>query len=242
MKQDQTSEAEEDRKELEILLAALLVAQAYRVSEKLAALMTALPGQITMTADELAAAAFELEIEINIMASAVRPFLGREAGRAITAMQMDYGVGGDVTVTSEFIRDLLQAQESRFARDISDTSVRHIRDQIAEGIANGETYYQLRERILGYYDRQMQWRAGLAAQFEPALAYESVKNAMALAQGMTHKTWNTMRDDGVCSFCRSNEAAGTIPIEQAFPSGDATPPNHPQCRCFTSWSMASEQT
>ena len=189
--------------------------------------------------DAIVAAAFDLETEMQMAQDAIRPFLNAEAGRALGAMQDQYGIARDITIDTDFIRELLQAQESRFASDVSATSVRGIRDQIAEGIAAGESHYQLRDRVLGYYQRQHNWRADIAAQYETGTAYESIRDALARQQGMTHKRWETMRDPKVEAICLHNEAAGTIPIDQAFPSGDQRPLAHPLCRCWLTYSMES---
>ncbi len=217
-------------------MAALLSWQAYRVVEALAALAAAGQMEVLATADAIAGAAFNLEVEIAALESGIRPYLARFGSRAISSMYDQYGIGADVTIETDFIRDLLQAQESRFARDVTATSVQGIRDEIAKGIAAGEGHYQLRERILAYYDRTSQWRADLAAQYESGTAYEAVREALALQQGMTHKRWETMRDDRVERVCLDNEAAGSIPINDLFPSGHTRPLAHPLCRCWLSYS------
>lgn len=185
--------------------------------------------------DRIVAEAYDMERQIAALETTIRPFLRSTASRAISAMNQDYEIGLDVTIDADFIRQLLQAQESRFAKDVSATSVRGIRDALAEGIANGEGHYQLRDRILQYYDKQAAWRAGIAAQYETGMAYEGIRGVLAARQGMSHKRWETMRDPKVEQVCLDNEAAGTIPINQAFPSGHDRPLAHPLCRCWLSY-------
>jgi hypothetical protein len=230
------SEQEDEENRLSATLAALLYWQAFRVINALQAYETTLT---VANLDVVIEAVIDLEREASELGVAIRPYLSGAADRAITAMQIDYNIGQGATVSTDFIQELLQAQESRFARDVTATSVRGIRAQIAKGIAEGEGYYQLRDRILGYYERQAQWRAGLAAQYETGTAYEAVRNALARAQGMAYKTWNTMRDANVCEFCAANERAGTIPIDQAFPSGNSQPLQHNSCRCWLTYSAES---
>lgn len=214
---------------------ALLAWQAFRVVGAMAAyeqgILAGAPGDI----DAIVAAAFNLEVELEMARSTIQPFLRAEAGRALTAMQDQYGIARDLTVDADFIRGLLQAQESRFASDISATSIRGIRDQIAEGIANGEGHYQLRSRVLGYYERQAEWRAGLAAQYESGTAYEAVRDALAVNQGFTRHRWIDSGDADVCDICRGNTAAGWLPVDQAFPSGHRFPLAHPNCRCWNEY-------
>jgi hypothetical protein len=237
VKADPSGDADDEREALAILLASLLMWQAYRVVGALAALEASAEMGAVIDADALAAAAFNMEVEISELTTAIRPYLNTSAGRAITAMTRDYGIGTDITVDTDFIRDLLQAQESRFAADVSATSVRGIRDQIAEGIARGEGHYQIRDRVLSYYERQTEWRAGLAAQYETGTAYESIREALALRQGMTHKRWQTMKDDRVEKRCFANEMAGAVPLAEPFPSGDMRPLAHPRCRCWCTYSV-----
>jgi hypothetical protein len=189
------------------------------------------------TVDAIVAAAFNLEAEIEASSALIRRYLQAEAGRALSAMQYQYGIGADVTIDADFIRELLQSQESRFARDVSDTTVRGIRDQIAEGIANGEAHYQLRDRVLGFYGKEKEWRAGLAAQYESGVAYEGIRAALAARQGMNLHSWHHMGDEKVCDICRGNSTVGWLPIGQAFPSGHLHPLAHPGgCRCWCEYS------
>ena len=171
--------------------------QAYSVMQSLVMLEATWEADLLIDADALAAAAFNMEVEMAALQRTIRPFLNTTAGRAITSMTRDYGIGADVTIDTDFIRELLQAQESRFAADVSATSVRGIRDQIAEGIARGEGHYQLRERVLAYYERQSEWRAGIAAEYEAGTAFEAVREALAMRPGMTHKAWKNMMDNRV---------------------------------------------
>lgn len=43
--------------------------------------------------------------------------------------------------------------------------------------------------------------------------------------------WVTEHDAKVCQACRQNAEAGPVAVRADFPSGDAAPPAHPNCRC-----------
>jgi SPP1 gp7 family putative phage head morphogenesis protein len=43
--------------------------------------------------------------------------------------------------------------------------------------------------------------------------------------------WLTAGDDLVEEICQDNEDAAPVPLGEAFPSGDDSPPAHPNCRC-----------
>jgi SPP1 gp7 family putative phage head morphogenesis protein len=45
------------------------------------------------------------------------------------------------------------------------------------------------------------------------------------------KEWLTAHDDLVSEECAACEEAGVIGLDETFPSGEAAPPNHPNCRC-----------
>lgn len=50
------------------------------------------------------------------------------------------------------------------------------------------------------------------------------------AQKVNKVRWVT-RSGHPCQICITNEAAGAIPLGQPFPSGDQSPPAHPNCEC-----------
>lgn len=76
-------------------------------------------------------------------------------------------------------------------------------------------------------------RAELIAMTEIATAnsmgaLDGYKEAEDLGVGVG-KSWLIL--DDACGVCHSNEEAGIIPLDDTFPSGDLTPPGHPNCRC-----------
>lgn len=77
-------------------------------------------------------------------------------------------------------------------------------------------------------------RAQLVAVTEVGQAYEagSWQGAKRLqAAGLVmEKAWSGPNDDVTSDACRGNIRAGWIGIDEAFPSGDMTPLNHPGCR------------
>lgn len=49
-------------------------------------------------------------------------------------------------------------------------------------------------------------------------------------KGIPEKSW-LAGGPNPCEICEENEAAGSIPIEEPFPSGDDRPTAHPSCAC-----------
>jgi len=228
-KQATGTDAEEERDLLRLLEAALIL-QAFRVAAKFNEIIAAggsLPGDL----DAAVTLLFDAQAEAAAFEEAIAPAVFRAAGRGLSAMQQ-VGIGLDLTPADDLVQELVRTQQVRFAADVTATTVKAIREQLAEGIANGETLWQLRERILGYYDRNRQWRAGIAAQAETGNAYVAAKVAVARRSGVIEKKrWRTMGDARVEVACLLNEAAGAIPLEEPFPTGHHQPLAHPRCRC-----------
>jgi hypothetical protein len=55
--------------------------------------------------------------------------------------------------------------------------------------------------------------------------------AVYVAAGVGYKKWQSRNDGKVCATCLTNQAAGAIPMNARFPSGDFFPPAHPRERC-----------
>jgi ADP-ribose pyrophosphatase YjhB (NUDIX family) len=55
--------------------------------------------------------------------------------------------------------------------------------------------------------------------------------AVYLLRGKPNGQWMLDPSSNVCPVCISNAATGPVPLGQAYPSGDTTPPAHPRCRC-----------
>jgi hypothetical protein len=78
-------------------------------------------------------------------------------------------------------------------------------------------------------------RAHLIAVTELGNAFEDGSLGAArrmAAMGLEmEKKWLTVGDQRVSEGCRTNQAAGWIPIDRPFPSGHDRPLRFPGCRC-----------
>lgn len=75
-------------------------------------------------------------------------------------------------------------------------------------------------------------RADMIARTETRLADSAGQMDAYVESGVVEGTeWSTSQDDAVSDECLLNEAAGVIPLGEMYPSGDAAPPSHPNCRC-----------
>ena len=75
-------------------------------------------------------------------------------------------------------------------------------------------------------------RSDLIAITEIMRAWWSAVLAVWKMLGIAYKGWQTRDDAKVCAKCRANQAAGFIPLDAPFPSGNRAPGAHPRCRCW----------
>jgi len=94
---------------------------------------------------------------------------------------------------------------------------------------------QLKKRAEQEFKRLLRDRRRVIARTEMRDAQGTARMFEAKRRGSKFKLWNTAGDDLVSEHCEDNEAAGAIPMDEAFPSGDMRPPAHPNCRCNASF-------
>lgn len=126
---------------------------------------------------------------------------------------------------------------------VDETTRDYIRTVISEGVANGDSYNAMAKRISARYSEfavgkpqlHIDSRAHLIAVTEAGQAYEHgnymVGEGLRDAGLNMEKSWLTFGDSRVSAGCAENEAAGWIPFDDAFPSGDLRPLRFPGCRC-----------
>jgi hypothetical protein len=114
------------------------------------------------------------------------------------------------------------------AWSITETTRGNLRELVSESIENGWTTGQLQHRILESEDFSPS-RALNISRTETAFARAQGTHEAAKGTGMKYKDW--MLGAEACDVCQENADAGRIGIDDSFPSGDETPPGHPNCRC-----------
>jgi SPP1 gp7 family putative phage head morphogenesis protein len=127
---------------------------------------------------------------------------------------------------------------------ITETTRDAIRSIIADGLSDNIGSDQIAQNIEDATAFSPE-RAELIAHTEVgninSLASLDSAQAAADAGVAVFKGWLTAGDERVEEICRGNEAAGFIPLDDDFPSGDAAPLAHPRCRCTLVYSMASAE-
>jgi SPP1 gp7 family putative phage head morphogenesis protein len=74
-------------------------------------------------------------------------------------------------------------------------------------------------------------RARMVAHTEMARAQSAATVESYEQTGVRERAWLSAEDAKVCPRCDANVAAGAVPMGQPFPSGDMSPPIHPNDRC-----------
>lgn len=123
--------------------------------------------------------------------------------------------------------------ESR-ALDTSDSYTDEMKGDIISvlqtGIDEGSSVQTIAQSISQFFDDTNDWRATRIARTETITAYahgnlEGYKQSGVVAG----KKW--LPDAEACEICVTNADAGTIGLDEAFPSGDDAPTAHPHCEC-----------
>lgn len=91
------------------------------------------------------------------------------------------------------------------------------------------------------YQRLLKERRETIARTESNFAVSEGDRLEAERSGKRFKVWQTTGDSSVSNECQKNEAAGPIPIDEEFPGGVATTPQHPNCRCSVTYISSDTQ-
>jgi len=173
----------------------------------------------------------------------------------LDAIRFGLSVGGghaaqDLEVQASFnLQDplaygYLDEHGAKLVTRINDTTKEEMRRLLAEGAREGWGYDTLAKKITSRFDdmatskpqQHIASRAHLVAVTELGEAYQAGQDIMVQTlsrdSGLAmEKAWLTVGDGKVSDGCAENQAAGWIPLENAFPSGHMHPLRFPGCRC-----------
>ena len=125
---------------------------------------------------------------------------------------------------------------NRTTQNYINTQIRHAMD---EGWSYDRTAKAISDRFeefaIGKPQKHIQSRAHLVAVTETGNLYTEANFQTAKTlqdMGLSiEKYWANVGDDRVSDGCLANTAAGWIPLDDPFPSGDLKPLRFPGCRC-----------
>ncbi len=152
-----------------------------------------------------------------------------------------FGLEGVFTMGNERATSWAARNAAKRVTEINKSTQKGIRDLISNGLRDGRDYGSVAREIRDTFDGFTTARAMTVAVTENAYAYESGSRDLVddiEQQGITmEKSWSTVGGDE-CDVCYENAAAGWIPVDGTFPSGDDNPPAHPNCRCACLYQVA----
>jgi len=122
------------------------------------------------------------------------------------------------------LKELLQDVDITI-QGVNDTTLEEIASRLATGAANGDSVATIADSLEEFFDGS---RAEAIAHTELNRAMSASSLSTYLENGIPAKSWMVWQP---CPICAENAAAGVIPVDQSFPSGDKAPPAHPRCRC-----------
>lgn len=123
--------------------------------------------------------------------------------------------------------DFAKKRSATLIKELDDVTRTRLRNIISNGIQTKRGVPGLARDIRGAFTNMSRYRSELIAQTETADALGEAFMDRGKALGITGKEWITAGDERVSAECLDNEAAGAIPIDQAFPAGPMHPPQHP---------------
>lgn len=139
-----------------------------------------------------------------------------------------------VGMTRDAAGDLVPNPDARWAIDESTRQM--IRGEVTQALADGWSNDELASNLAGSRAFSLD-RAMTIARTETQMAANAGAIAGYKASGVVDgKQWITAGDDLVSEDCVENGEAGdngdgVLGLDEIYPSGDAAPPAHPNCRC-----------
>lgn len=154
------------------------------------------------------------------------------------------GIEMDFDLTNEQAVAYLADNAAQKVKAINDTTRDILKTLITNGVRDGQSYTSIADSIKRRFaefagkvkaPRHIRSRAELIAVTEIGNAFAEgnqlvVRDLQAKGLRM-QKHWLTRGDDRVSKGCRTNEQAGWIDLDTAYPSGDMRPLRFPGCRC-----------
>lgn len=119
-----------------------------------------------------------------------------------------------------------------FADTINETTAEELARVLKEGLAAGDAYTALADRIKEVYAKAETFRAEMIARTE-VVAAANAGSAEAYKQaGIERHEWLAIIDNSTSDECIACDGK-VEKLGEPFPSGETLPPNHPNCRCTT---------
>jgi len=159
-----------------------------------------------------------------------------------TTQATQFGIEQSFKIGSKRAMDWARTNAATRVTMIDETTRESIQGVITRGIESGESYGAVARDIRDRFDGFTTQRAQLVAVQENAMAYEAGTRTLVddiQAAGIKMEKMLDGPDDELTSdLCREDMAAGWIPADEPFPSGEMSAPIHVGCRHSTAYRVA----
>lgn len=166
------------------------------------------------------------------------------------SMQAEHGVHVGLSSTSSIIQQLTTKQLANLVGmkvnkdgtivpnpkpeyNIDETTRSRIAQSIKTSIQLGEDHTAAVKRLQSVIADPS--RADMIAHTETVRAYAEGRKTYAYQSGAKFKVWS---DNNATDVCADNTAQGPIPIDEDFVGGAESEPQHPFCKCQTTYLYA----
>lgn len=166
---------------------------------------------------------YAIEQGIKLITPNIEKYIVESSKNAVTTM----GIGQILDVNSELVQKFVSDRSKYFAESVTKTTVDKILQSLNEGTDAQENIISLTERVKTIFAEAKTSRAEMIARTEVSAsgnfgAVETYKDA-----GVTKVEWYNLDPEHEACIANAGEIRN---IGQEFPSGDETPPAHPNCR------------
>jgi HK97 family phage portal protein len=193
---------------------------------------------------------FDKEEEISILIDFVDPILrelfekeGKEALKLIGSNML-------FSIDSERISKQLEKSIKLMSKSYNETTLDLLKEKLKEGFEAGESFEELKNRIIQIYEWSDEFRAERVARTETfRIANEATREAWKQSGVVKSFKWFTALDERVCEFCGKLNGKIVGVDEKWFKKGDVMtgseggkldidyvdiehPPLHVNCRCY----------
>jgi SPP1 gp7 family putative phage head morphogenesis protein len=139
------------------------------------------------------------------------------------------GIEGVFDLQNQGVIDLLRDRANYVIKSVDDTTKADLAETISKGVEQGLDWQTVAQQIADNFDGISSYRAELISRMETGHAYNQATADFFDKNGITTKVWIT--DANPCEICQENADAGSIAMDDTFPSGDNEPEAHVNCLC-----------
>jgi hypothetical protein len=145
--------------------------------------------------------------------------------------QIDFEDRALVNQVNKLAVEWAENRAAELVTKISEATRDYLRADVTQAVEEGWSTKQLGQALQENFGFS-EGRGEMIARTEIAAA-DVQGNLMAYRESgvVQGKEWIRGSEEYPCDDCEGNAAAGVIPLEDVFPSGDTGPPAHPNCVC-----------